>query len=57
MNKRIRKKITIRKCKKSLETIKTIFLADCKQGKDTEEFIEGLEAMYARRMDTIKRKY
>lgn len=57
MNKRIRKKVAIRKCKKSLETMKNIFLADCEQGKDTEEFIGGLEAMYARRMNTIKKKY
>ena len=44
MNKRIKKKVSIRKCQKSLEKMKQIFHdAD-------EEFLQGMENMYARRI-------
>ena len=44
MNKRIKKKVAIRKCQKSLEKMKQIF-----HGAD-EEFLQGMENMYARRI-------
>ena len=49
MNKRIKKKVAIRKCQKSLEKMKQIF-----HGAD-EEFLQGMENMYARRIATIRK--
>ena len=48
MNKRIKKKVAIRKCQKSLEKMKQIF-----HGAD-EEFLQGMENMYARRIATTR---
>ena len=49
MNKCIKKKVAIRKCQKSLEKMKQIF-----HGAD-EEFLQGMENMYARRIATIRK--
>ena len=50
MNRRIRKKAAIRKCRKHLEEAKRIW-ADTAD----EEFMKGLEEMFARRIATIRK--
>lgn len=49
MNKRIKKKVAIRKCEKSLEKMRQIW-----NGAD-EEFLQGMEYMFARRIATIRK--
>lgn len=49
MNKRIKKKVAIRKCEKDLEKMKQIW------GDTDEEFLKGMENMYARRIATIRK--
>lgn len=51
MNKRIKKKVAIRKCEKSLEKMRQIW---SNAGAD-EEFLKGMENMYARRIATIRK--
>ena len=56
MNKRIKKKVAIRKCEKGFEKIKRLIRADYEQDEDgARELIEGLEHLYSRRIASIKR--
>lgn len=50
MNRRIKKKLAIRKCERNLEKAKLIW-ADTAD----EEFMKGLENMFARRIATIRK--
>lgn len=51
MNKRIKKKVAIRKCEKSLEKMLKVW---SEAGAD-EEFLQGTRNMYARRIATIRK--
>ena len=51
MNKRIKKKVAIRKCEKSMKTMLKLW---SEEGAD-EEFLQGVKNMYAHRIATIRK--
>lgn len=57
MNRRIKKKVEICKCKKSLKELKKIFISGYGTPQIKREFVKGLEFMYSRRIAAIKKRY
>lgn len=57
MNKRIKKKIEIRKCEKSLKKFKKIFRQGYGNTQAKREWIKGFEFMYSRRIAAIRKRY
>ncbi len=51
MNRRIKKKVAIRKCEKSCDTILKIW----QESGAEEEFLQATKNMYARRIATIRK--
>ena len=55
MNKRIKKKVAIRRCEKALERFKKNVCAELEPDEYLPGFIKGAENMYSRRIATIKK--